>query len=111
MTEQVTTTESAVDHGHHGEGEQSVRGLYVTIFLILGILTVFEIFIPEVYSTEWNATTKMLLLCILAIAKAGLVAWYFMHLKWEARWVRWIALMPVYMGFAVIIIMLETVYR
>ncbi len=34
-----------------------------------------------------------------------------MHLKWEKPWLRWIALMPVYMGFAVILIMLETLYR
>ncbi len=109
------TTETAMaadgEHGGHGHGEQSMRGLYITIFLTLGLLTIFEIYVPSVYSAAWSGHTKMLLLCFLAIAKAGLVAAYFMHLKWEKPWLRWIALMPVYMGVAVILIMLETLYR
>jgi caa(3)-type oxidase subunit IV len=67
--------------------------------------------VPSVYSSGWSDTTKMLLLCILAITKAGMVAAFFMHLKYEHKWLRWIAYMPIYMGFAVIIIMLESVYR
>lgn len=98
-------------HDEHGEKKASMRGIFVTVFLTLGFLTVLELFVPEVYDAEWNSTTKMLLLVILAVAKALLVALYFMHLKWETPWVRWIALMPAYMGVAVIIIMLETVYR
>ena len=53
MTDQTTTTdESAADAGHggHAEGEQSMRGLYITIFLTLGLLTIFEVYIPSVYS-------------------------------------------------------------
>jgi len=114
MTDPTTTTDESVaqeGHGGHAEGEQSMRGLYVTIFLTLGILTVFEVYIPSVYSAAWSGTTKMLLLCFLALSKAALVATYFMHLKWEKPWLRWIALMPVYMGFAVILILLETLYR
>jgi caa(3)-type oxidase subunit IV len=114
MTDQTTTTdESAPEAGHGGnaQGEQSMRGLYITIFLTLAILTVFEVYIPSVYSAAWSGTTKMLLLCFLAFSKAALVATYFMHLKWEKPWLRWIALMPVYMGFAVVLLMLETLYR
>ena len=98
-------------HDQFGEKKASIRGTFVAVFLTLGLLTVLELFVPEVYSAEWNSTTKMLLLCILAIAKAMLVGYYFMHLKWEKPWLKWIALMPVYMGAAVIIIMLESVYR
>ena len=98
-------------HDQYGEKKASMRGLFVTVFLVLGFLTIIEVYVPSVYSAEWNQTTKALLLCILAIAKAVLVAMYFMHLKWEKPWLKWIALMPVYMGFAVIIIMLESLYR
>lgn len=98
-------------HDAHGEEKPSIRATFIAVFLTLGLLTVLELYVPEVYSAEWNATTKMLLLCILAIAKAMLVGYYFMHLKWETTWIKWIALMPVYMGAAVIIIMLESVYR
>jgi len=103
-------------HGAHGSSahpveHQSHRATYVSVFLTLGMLTVFEVFIPHVYASGWDGTLKMLLLCSLAIFKAGLVAAFFMHLKYEFKWLRWIAYAPIYMGFAVIIIMLETVYR
>ena len=104
------------DDGHgvseaHPTTSQSKRQMYVTIFLILGFLTFLELFVPPVYGSGWSGTTKMLLLCILAITKAGLVAAYFMHLNHEAKWTRWIAYTPIYMGGAVIIIMLESIYR
>ena len=94
---------------HKGHG--NMVGTYVTIFLILSFLTVLEVFVPTVYSSEWDSTLKMILLCILAFGKAILVASYFMHLKWEMPWVKWIAAMPIYMGIFVIVIMLESVYR
>ena len=96
--------------GSHAEHHNHVP-TYVTIFLTLGLLTVVEVFVPDVYSAEWNSNTKMLLLCILAVAKAMLVGLYFMHLKWEKPWLKWIALMPAYMGLFAILLMLESVYR
>ena len=95
------------EHGGHG----NMVGTYVSIFLILTMLTGLEGFIPQVYSSPWDATLKMLLLCMLAFGKAVLVAVYFMHLKWETKWTRWIAATPIYMGLLVIVIMLETAYR
>jgi len=91
--------------------KQSKRAMFFTVFATLGFLTLVEIYIPEIYASEWNSTTKMLLLCILAVTKAWLVAVYFMHLKWEKPWLKWIALMPAYMAVAAILLVLETVYR
>jgi cytochrome c oxidase subunit 4 len=110
--EQDSTT-AHVPHGHsaHPETEQSHRATYVSIFLTLGFLTILEVYVPSVYSATWGGTTKMLLLTILAVTKAALVAFYFMHLKYEHRWLRWIGYTPIYMGFAVIIIMIESYYR
>ena len=99
-----------VAHGQVVE-KDSMRGTFMWVFFWLTFLTVIELFVPPVYSAEWNSTTKMLLLCLLAGGKALLVACYFMHLKWETKWTRYVALMPIYMGVFVIIIMLETVYR
>ena len=95
----------------HGSSHGSNKGLYITIFLILGFLTAIEVFVPDVYAGSERQTSKMLLLVILAVAKAMLVGIYFMHLKWEKPWLKWIALMPVYMGLFTIFLMLETVYR
>lgn len=106
-------SDSHLGAGHdagHGE-HHSHKGTYITILLVLAFLTLVEVFIPEVYSAPWNQTTKMLLLVILAVAKAMLVAMFFMHLKWESTWIKNIALMPVYMGVFTILLMLETWYR
>ena len=109
-------TSHAAGKGHGGSEKnhmekQSQKATFFTVFAILTFLTVVEVFIPQVYSAEWNSHTKMLLLCGLAISKAVLVGLYFMHLKWEKPWLKYIALMPVYMGVFAIILMLETVYR
>ncbi len=93
--------------GHHG----SMVGTYVTVLLVLAFLTVIEIFVPIVYDAGHNGAIKMLLLVSLAFGKAMIVAWYFMHLKWEARWVRWVAAMPIYMGIFAVLLMLESYYR
>jgi caa(3)-type oxidase subunit IV len=98
-------------HSAHPVDPVSHRGEYITIFLILSFLTLVELYVPSVYGAEFSSTTKMLLLCILAFVKAGLVFFFFMHMKSEAKWVRWIGYTPIYMGMAVIIIMLETSYR
>ena len=98
---------SGASHGEH----HSHKGTYITILFVLAFLTLVEVFIPEVYSAPWNQTTKMLLLVILAVAKALLVALFFMHLKWESTWIKNIALMPVYMGVFTILLMLESWYR
>ncbi|MFT7669511.1 MAG: cytochrome c oxidase subunit 4 [Planctomycetota bacterium] len=111
MGHQSIPSEAGGIDAAHAPSHPSHRGTYVTIFLILGALTFFEVFVPEVYGATWSGTTKMLLLTILAITKAALVALYFMHLKSEKAWLRFIGYTPVYMGFAVIIIMLESHYR
>jgi len=99
-------------HAEPGHGEEhSHKATYITIFLILGFLTVVEVFVPQVYASAYDQHLKMLLLVGLAVSKAVLVGLYFMHLKWEKPWLKWIALMPVYMGIFTIILMLETVYR
>ncbi len=111
MEQQSTMAHEAHGHSAHPVLHQGHRATYISVFLTLGFLTVLEVFVPEVYSAGWSGTTKMLLLTILAITKAALVALYFMHLKYEHKWLRWIGYTPVYMGFAVIIIMIESYYR
>jgi len=109
---------STNDHGHAAHGEHAdqahdhpTRATFITIWLVLAFLTVVELAVPRVYAAPYDHQIKMLLLVSLASGKALLVALFFMHLKWETRWVRWIALMPAYMGFAAVILMLETHFR
>jgi cytochrome c oxidase subunit 4 len=97
--------------GAHAKPHGPSTSTFITIWLTLGVLTLVEIFVPQVYSAPWNHNTKILLLIFLASAKAILVAAYFMHLKWETRWVRWIALMPAYMALFAILLMCEEYFR
>ena len=97
--------------GAHAKPHGPTTSTFITIWLTLGVLTLIEIFVPQVYSAPWNHNTKILLLIFLASAKAILVAAYFMHLKWETRWVRWIALMPAYMALFAILLMCEEYFR
>ena len=100
-------------HGaaHDAHGGHPTTSTFITIWLVLGFLTIVELAVPQVYDAEWNRHTKWILLVMLAVGKALLVGLYFMHLKWEAKWLRWIALMPVYMGVAAVLLMCEEVWR
>jgi cytochrome c oxidase subunit 4 len=104
-------THAGPEPGHGEAHDHPTRSLFVTIWLVLGFLTVVEVMVPRVYSSPWNHTTKMLLLVTLASGKAILVAAYFMHLKWEAKWVRRIAMCPAYMGLAAVLLMIEEHFR
>ena len=65
---------------------------YIIIFFILAILTAIEIAIPEMhlpYALHAGGLTG------LALVKAFIVAYYYMHLKEETRWLKFITLIPI----------------
>jgi len=64
---------------------------YMAIFWYLAILTVVEI---GVIYLPLGKFTIGVLLCALAVTKAALVAMYFMHLRFEALTLGWIAMTP-----------------
>lgn len=64
---------SASDHGHPW---------YVGVFLWLFVLTALEVGVTYL---EMSRTSLIIVLSALGFAKAGLVAAYFMHLKFEKR--------------------------
>jgi cytochrome c oxidase subunit 4 len=76
---------------------------YMAIFWWLAVLTVVEIgviFLP---------TGKLvigILLVALALSKAGMVALYFMHLKFETRTLGYIALTPLVIGALLVFLLL-----
>jgi len=74
---------------------------YMAIFWWLAVLTVLEIgayFLPP--------PTKWVLLVALALAKAALVAMYFMHLRFETRTLAWIALTPLAIATLLVLVLL-----
>ena len=80
---------------------------YMAIFWILAVLTVVEIavvFLP--FGKIVNGT----LLCALAVAKAALVAAYFMHLKFETRTLALIAVTPLTIATLLVFVILPDAF-
>jgi cytochrome c oxidase subunit 4 len=76
---------------------------YMAIFWYLAILTVIElavIFLPL------PKFTIGILLCALALAKAALVAMYFMHLRFETRTLGMVAITPLVIATLLVFVLL-----
>src|SRR5215471_7274690 len=72
-------TEAAAEHQAH---EEHAEPNYIAIFIYLSVLTGVELL---VYAMSFPTVLKVGLLVALAIAKAVLVAMYFMHLSFERK--------------------------
>ena len=64
---------------------------YMKIFAFLAILTAIEVFAALTIATQ---SLRVVFLLLLAIAKAGLVVAYYMHLRFEKNALRVIAFAP-----------------
>jgi len=71
-------TEAAAQPAHEAHAEPN----YIAIFIYLAVLTAVELL---VYAMGFTMVLKVGLLVALALAKAVLVAMYFMHLSFERR--------------------------
>ena len=76
---------------------------YMTIFWYLAVLTVVEIAVIYMPLAKF---TIGVLLCALALGKATMVAMYFMHLRFEARTLGMIAVVPLLIATLLIFVLL-----
>jgi cytochrome c oxidase subunit 4 len=76
---------------------------YMAIFWYLAILTVVEIAVIYMPLAKF---TIGVLLCALALGKATMVAMYFMHLRFEARTLGMIAVVPLLIATLLISVLL-----
>ncbi len=100
------------------------RKLYFKVFLALLVLTIIEVAIPLIahkygdgkvvtaslfgaFMPHWSSTA----LYALSIVKAGLVGLFFMHLKFETKWLKLIAVLPAIAGFYALMLCAEVFYR
>lgn len=81
---------------------------YLIVFLILGVLTAVEIWVAEV---SLGTMAKGSALTFLAVAKALIVAYYYMHLKEETKWLKFIAAIPIMAVVYAVVLCLETYYK
>ena len=86
---------------------------YLKIFGALFVLTVIEVIIG-MYAVGWGLPLAGLyiLLIALALVKAGLVAVYFMHLKYDAKFLSVIAYSPLAVAsILILLIALEWAFQ
>ena len=77
-----------------GHGTGSGVRTYVLVFVSLAIITAIEIILTTVSIAQQTLTPAFL---ALSIAKAALVAAFFMHLRSDSRFYTYIFLLPVVM--------------
>lgn len=85
----------------------SHRKEYMIVFVVLAVLTVLEVVAADLLT----GSLKLCGLLGLAVAKAACVGIFYMHLKTETQWLRFIAILPVLMGFYVYVLAYEVIYR
>ena len=82
---------------------EHVKKPYFAVFLVLAIVTVFEIQVPTFGQYGIPKAAQITMLMATAIAKASLVALYYMHLKYEPLVLRYVPLVP--LGLVAILIL------
>lgn len=92
----------------HGKEFKSHTAEYIIVFVVLTVLTALELAIPGL-NTEYKY--KAISLVGLALGKAFVVAYFYMHLKEEKAWLRFIAAIPISAGLFAVAVILESVYR
>lgn len=97
----------AQDHGH--VEHKSHKKEYMIIFVILAVLTGIEIWVAEIPGI--SKFGKGSSLTLLAVGKAFIVAYYYMHLKEETKWMKFIAAVPIMAGVYATVLCLEAIYK
>ncbi len=85
------TTLANTEHPAH-KHEHPTEGTYLTVFVILAVLTVLEL------GATYLGGLKVPLLLGLAAGKATLVVQFYMHLRYENRFLTYVFLGPVITG-------------
>ncbi len=92
---------SAVSHKSH-------RGEYYKVFAVLTVLTIVELLIPDMKISYFSKASS---LTFLAVGKAAIVGYFYMHLKEETRWMKFVALIPLSAVVYAVFLILESLYR
>lgn len=102
----------ADNHSHDSHTHtphKSHKKEYIIIFIILAVLTALEIWVAEIPGiSKFNKGAS---LTLLAVGKAFLVAYYYMHLNEETKWTKFIAAVPIMAGVYATVLCLEAIYK
>ena len=78
-------TPTNLSHEHPGTDAETHKSPYIKVFLWLAVFTAIEYFYARWQKDAFAPLVLGLMVC--AVIKASMVGWYFMHLKFEQRWV------------------------
>ena len=92
----------------HNHVHKSHTKEYIIIFFVLALLTALELAIPGL-NVAYHL--KAIGLVGLALSKAFVVAYFYMHLKEERGWLKFIAAIPISAALFAIVLIIESVYR
>jgi cytochrome c oxidase subunit 4 len=96
-TTKMSASEVAAEHAAESHAP------YMKVWSGLAILTLVEYYYASIFKSHF--LILLLGLLLLAVVKAGMVGWYFMHLKFEGNWV-YILIVPAFILAAVIVLAL-----
>lgn len=99
MNDQTQTTA----HAHKSHTVE-----YIIVFVVLSLLTALELAIPGL-KTAYHL--KAIGLIGLAVSKAFVVAYFYMHLKEEKSWLKFIAAIPIVAAVFAAVLIVESMYR
>lgn len=98
------------EHSHEStHHHKNHRKEYFIVFFVLTFLTGIELIIPSLQNVAYHFKASSLVL--LALGKALVVAYFYMHLKDEKRWLKYIAAIPISAGFYALVLILESMNR
>ena len=89
-------------------GHKSHKKEYFLVFIALAVLTGVELVIPGMKISQFAKGSS---LTLLALGKAAIVAYYYMHLKDETPWMKFVALIPIAAFCYAAMVILESLYR
>ena len=92
----------------HKHEHKSHTKEYIIVFFVLTFLTLLELGIPGL-NTAYHY--KAIGLISLAMGKACIVAYFYMHLKEETAWMKLIAAIPLSAAIYAAGLILESMYR
>lgn len=92
---------SQVNHKSH-------KAEYFKVFVMLTLLTAIEMVIPNMKISQFAKGSS---LTFLALGKAFLVGYSYMHLKEETKWLKFIAMVPISAFVYALVVVLESLYR
>lgn len=92
----------------HSKEHKSHTVEYMIVFVVLTVLTGMELAIPGL-AVAYHL--KAIALVGLALSKAFVVAYFYMHLKEERAWLKFIAALPISAGLFAAVIIIESIFR